>query len=192
MANSLAKGIRVCTIAPVMAAVMLVLLRAFRFSVLGANADFILALLFLTVLPVLAYPLQPVIPHYREKGRSGQRELAIVFAVAGYLLGCLCCAVRRASAGLWAIYLEYLLSGVCILFCAKVLHQKPSGHACGVAGPLALLQYFGIPAWGPGIFLLLAVLWASVRIKRHTWQQFAAGAAIPVAVLGVLFLVLPR
>jgi hypothetical protein len=186
MSTRLAKGIRICTIAPVMAALLLAVLRARRPAVFGAGPSFALALLFLTVLPVLAYPLQPLFPHYRSRGREGQRDLAIVFAVAGYLLGCLCSLVLSAPRAMWVIYLEYLLSGCCIFFCSGVLHKKASGHACGIAGPFALLQYFGIHAWLPGAIVLALVLWASLRTKRHTWQQFLAGAAIPVAVLCVL------
>ena len=40
-------------------------------------------LLFLVVLPLLAYPLQKYIPHFKDSGRDGQRSLAMIFSAAG-------------------------------------------------------------------------------------------------------------
>lgn len=57
----------------------------------------------------------------------------MIFAVAGYVLGCLVCLISGAPVSQWIIYLEYLLSGLLIFGCNKLLHRKASGHACGVA-----------------------------------------------------------
>ena len=76
-----------------------------------------------------------------------------------------------------------------IFGCNKLLHRKASGHACGVAGPAALLIYFGVPAWIPALLVLAAVWWASLVMRRHTLGQLAGGTVIPVAVMAVIRLV---
>lgn len=186
--NRLAKAIRSVTLAPVMAGIMLTLVYVTKPQVMGRVNSFWWGIFFLTVLPILAYPLQPYIPGYREKGREGQRGLAMVFAVAGYLMGVIANFVLKAPRGMWMIYLEYLLSGLLILLFNKCLGLRASGHACGVAGPAALLVYFRIPALIPGLIILALTWWASLRMKRHTAGQLLGGMAIPVAVILVLTL----
>lgn len=154
--------------------------------VFGKILNYIFAIFFLTILPILAYPLQPFIPYFKERGRDGQRELAMIFAVLGYLLGCVTCFISQAPTTLWIIYLEYLLSGLCILIFNKVFHLKASGHACGVVGPICLLCYFRIPALVPGLLTILIVYWASLKIGRHTFSQLLGGSIIPVVVLVLL------
>lgn len=43
----------------------------------------------LTIFPLLSYPVSVIIPPIRKKGRDGQRNLAIVFSVIGYIAGIL-------------------------------------------------------------------------------------------------------
>lgn len=181
-----AKAVRVCTVAPIMACGMLTWVFSAEPAVFDGTLNFVFGLVFLTVLPLLAYPLQPYIPKFKERGRSGQRELAMIFAVAGYLLGCIISFIRNAPGSLWVIYLEYLLSGLCILVFNKAFHLKASGHACGVGGPICLLHYFQLPILLPGVLLIFAVCWSSLKMERHTWPQLFGGACIPVAVMAIL------
>ena len=177
------KLIRIVTLAPVLAAVSLTLLHLAPQPVYRGTGDYLLALVWLTVFPLLAYPLQPLIPKYRDRGREGQRKLAIVMAVLGYLGGTACSLITRACAGLRLVYLEYLLSGCLIFVFNKLLHVRASGHACGVAGPVAYLTWF----WGPwalcGAAVLALVYWASLKMGRHTLRELAWGTALPVAAL---------
>ena len=183
----IAKIIRVLTVAPVMALATLVTLYIIDPSIFGEFYMFALAVLFLCILPILAYPCQPITPYFKNKGREGQRNLAMVFAVSGYLLGCITNLFLNAPRSLWLIYLIYLLSGILVVVINKVFKLRASAHACGVAGPTALLAYFGvIAAVIPGVVLYFAALWASIRMKRHTWQQFIGGACI--SLLGLVFL----
>ncbi len=158
-------------------------------GVYGQTADFICALVFLTALPLLAYPLQPVIPGYRDRGREGQRSLAMVFAVSGYVLGCLVNLFLHAPGAMWVIYLEYLVSGALIVLFNKCFLMKASAHACGVAGPCALLLHFHVNVLVPGILALALTWWASLRMKRHTISQLAGGTVIPLAVMCLLSLI---
>ena len=184
----LAKTVRIITLAPLMALATLITLYLNEPTLFGANAiNLWLAILFLTVLPILAYPLQPVIPGFKGKGREGQRNLAMVFAVCGYTLGCITNLFLNASEELWLIYLTYLISGGAIVFVNKKLHIRASAHACGIIGPAVMLAAFGIPAaLLVGVPLHFAALWASLKMKRHTVPQYIAGSLIPMAVLAIL------
>lgn len=181
-----AKVIRYITVAPVLAGITLILLYFFRTDIFESAAALLISLFFLTILPLLAYPLQRFIPPYKDRGRDGQRSLAMLFAVGGYILGSVYCLIARTGIGLWIIYLEYLLSGAVILILNKAFHLKASGHACGSAGPVALLVYFGIPALLPGLLILALTFWASLITKRHTSWQFLGGTVVSVAVLLLL------
>jgi hypothetical protein len=181
--NRCAKAIRNITIPPVMAGIMLFILWGKKPQVLGTAGSLWCGILFLTIFPILAYPLQSCLPGYREKGREGQRNLAMTFAVAGYILGVISNFFIRAPRGMWMIYLEYLISGVVIFFINKCFGFRASGHACGVAGPVALMVYFGIKALLPGVLVLALTIWASLKMKRHTAEQLLGGTAIPVGVL---------
>lgn len=186
----IAKIIRVLTVAPVMATVTLCALYFVNSQIFGEWYHFAISIFFLGILPLLAYPLQPYIPKFKYKGREGQRTLAMLFAVGGYILGCLTNLFFEAEVSLWIIYLDYLISGLFILLFNKIFHLRASAHACGVAGPVALAMYLGIPAAIiPGVALYFGALWASLKMKRHTWQQFIGGAAISLCVLCGLHLI---
>ena len=69
--NRLAKAIRCVTLAPVMAGIMLTLVYVRQPQVMGRAGSFWWGLFFLTVLPILAYPLQPS-PAIEKKGEKGR------------------------------------------------------------------------------------------------------------------------
>lgn len=175
-----AKAIRVLTVAPVMALLLLSVLFFGAGESFGGLSDYLLAVLFLVVLPVAAYPAQPFIPKFRDMGRDGQRRLAMLAAVIGYLLGIAAAAILGTSPVLWTVYLTYLFSGVILMALNKLLKVKASGHACGVAGPVAILIYYiGWPAL-LGLLLLGLVYWSSLRMKRHTLPQLLLGTLVPL------------
>lgn len=178
--NIFAKIIRVLTVASNMALVMLVVLFIKDPSLYGSTLNFILSIAFLVLFPLLAYPLQPLIRKYKDKGREGQRTLAMIFAVLGYIGGCVSALILRAPKSFWLIYLSYLISVLFILMFNKLFHLKASGHACGVTGPFAILVYFGQLFGYIGIPILAAVWWASIHMKRHTSAQLICGAIIPI------------
>ena len=182
----LAKIIRVLTIPPIMAIWLLTTLFVVRPEFFGGTVFYCLSVFFIALFPILAYPLQPIIPAFKHKGREGQRTLAMIFSVAGYLLGCITNLFMNAPASLWTVYLVYLLSGAGIAIFNKLFHLRASGHACGIMGPVAFLFYSGIGTAVVGIGIYFAALWASVKMKRHTLLQFIGGAAIPVAALFVV------
>ena len=187
MKKRISKLIRVLTTPPIIALLALSLLFLRDSAIFGSSMHFILAILFLGVLPMLAYPLQPFIPKFKDKGREGQRTLAMIFSVCGYLLGTLTALLLRAPAFVLLVYLAYLFSGVLLTVINKLFHKKASGHACGIAGPLTLLSCFASPfTLLLSVPVYLSALWASIAMKRHTLPQFLGGTAIPVCVILLL------
>ncbi len=189
--NKIAKIIRIFTVAPLMALLTVVVLYIASPESFGGNPWLlVLSIFFLTVLPLLAYPMQNVIPYFKDKGREGQRNLAMLFANGGYILGCITNLFMDAPAALWIIYLEYLFSGMLILIFNKVFKLRASAHACGVIGPGVMLFSFGVHAFLiVSVILWGAALWGSLAMKRHTLPQYLGGSVIPIAVLAVLQLI---
>ena len=187
--NHLYKAIRILTLAPILASISLLLLFQLRPDIFPNGVmDLGWSLFFLGVLPLTAYPLQPFFPPFKNQGREGQRHLAILMAVTGYLGGFIYTQIMHTPWNLLLIFLEYLISGALILLFNKVLKIKASGHACGVAGPLFYLCYFiGCKAlWAiPVVFL---VYWSSLRMKRHTWSELIWGTFIPLLSLTILLI----
>lgn len=183
--EKIAKVIRIVTVAPIMAAALIALL-SWQFPGFFRDPfDIITSILFLVVFPLLAYPLQPFISQYRDKGREGQRNLAIVFALIGYVLAVIFALFKHPSSGVWIIYLTYLISALFIALFNKVIGLKASGHACGVAGPVwALIWFLGAKAMF-GLIILAAVYWASLKIKRHKMTELLAGTLIPALSLAI-------
>ncbi len=188
--NFVYKAIRVLTLAQLLAAVSLVLIRLCCPDVFPTDWHFAYMVFYLGILPLLAYPLQPIVPHFKGKGREGQRTLAMLFAVAGYIFCALTCALTKASAAMWMITLEYLISGLLILVFNKGFRIKISAHGCGTAGPIFLLLYFGlyIPSAVMAVLTVFAYV-ASVKMKRHTVGQLVGGSLVSVLLLGVLALI---
>ncbi len=189
MKNAISKIIRVCTLASFLA---LVLLTTLYFCVPNCMSltNYVMSIVFLVLLPIIAYPIQPIVPHFKDRGRDGQRTLAMIAAVVGYVLSIIYAAVSRAPLIIWEIYLTYLLSGITILVINKLFHFKASGHACGIAGPTCMLAfYIGLPAIIVGGAIYLLALGASLRMDRHTIWQFLGGTAIPIVIYLLLRLI---
>lgn len=174
------KWVRILTAPPFMALAMLGILFHVRPTVFGGLGNYLLAVLFLTLFPLLAYPLQPVFPHFKDKGREGQRRLAIWMSATGYIIGTATAYICCVSFELKRIYLIYLFSGMLMLLFNKLIGIKASGHACGVVGPVVCLFYsIGWPAL-IGLLVLAATCIASLGMKRHTWEELIVGTAIPI------------
>ena len=186
----LAKTIRTVTTAPIMAAILLTLVWQFDPVGYPTTGHYLMAMLFLAILPVLAYPVSVIVPALRRQGRDGQRRLAIIFSVSGYIGGLVFCLITRAYGAELLIYLTYFISGILIALFSFAIKFKASGHACGVSGPIAMLIHLLGPIYALGYIVLAAVFWASIKLKRHTWSQLIGGSAIPVITMLILISVL--
>ena len=182
-------AMRILTVAPIIAAITFSILFFVSPEFAGGTINYLLGLLFITVLPLLAYPLQPVIPKFKGKGRDGQRNLAIIMSVIGYIGGSICAFALKMPRQMKVLFLTYLISGILVLIFSKVIKYKASGHACGVSGPIAFLTYIYGPVALLGLPLLAVVFWSSLKMRRHRWGELIAGSIIPVAALLISILI---
>lgn len=183
--NKLYKIIRTATVPAAIAPILLIILHCA--GGVAKPIDVIISIFFLTFLPILAYPLQRIIPYFKDKGRDGQRTLAMIFSVTGYVLGCVFAVIFKAPPQILLLFLVYLSSGIMIVLINKLFHFKASGHSCGIAGPIAMLCYSGLYAYAlGGAVLAILVFISSIKMKRHTFAQLIVGAIIPVASLFLL------
>lgn len=182
------KTVRIATIPSITALVLLIILLIYD---IVTPIEMITASVFLSILPIMSYPLQRFIPPFKYDGRNGQRNLAILFSVIGYVLGVTVSLITNAHRDVLLIYLVYLMSGILILVINKIFHFKASGHSCGVLGPISFLLYFQlyIPALIGAIIAVLVFI-SSIKTKRHTLLQLAVGAVMPIISLLGLNLIL--
>ena len=175
MLNKLAKVIRVITIPPFMVAILLTLLY-FLDDVFPSTLDFVLELFFLAIVPVLAYPVQKLIPRLAKGGRKTQRNMAFVFSFVGYGGAVVCSILRNAIPNLLYVSVVYFGSVVLLTLLNCLTPWHASGHACSISGPILLICLFiGNFAILGGVLLFLAALWASLHMKRHTLLEFGLG-----------------
>ena len=181
-------AIRILTIAPILAFITFTVLHLVSPEITGSTLNYILAIIFICILPVLAYPLQPIVPCFKDKGREGQRTLAMIMSVFGYIGGLIAAFALEMPDVMQALLMTYFLSGILIFFFSKVIKIKASGHACGVAGPIAFLTYvYGAIAL-LGLPILAFVYWASLKMSRHKTSELIMGSLIPVAAMLVSIL----
>lgn len=182
----IAKAVRVCTVAPVFALVMLMVLYTQVPGFFKSPAHMLVAVLCLCILPVLAYPVSHLFRWPREQFREKQRRLAIIFSLVGYITLLVMAFAAGSTHGEIAVYLNYVFSALVVAVTTAFPKAKASGHACGVAGPAATLIYFVSP-W----FLLLglalaAVFWSSLALGRHTLPQLITGSLTSTLFIVVL------
>ncbi len=190
----LAKIIRVVTVPPVMVGTLIVLLSILRTDVFAHMGESMMTLLFLAVIPVLAYPVSVIVPSIKKKGREGQRNLAFILSVVGYAGGVVYGLVAGVSEPLMVVFGTYFLSVIVLTVMNKVVKVRASGHACSIAGPIGLVCYFLPPVCiVAGLCLYAAIFWASVHMGRHTVKEFIWGSVSSplsltvVALLAMLF-----
>lgn len=177
-----AKTIRILTTAPILSLALFTVL-LFTGGVFATTTEYIITIVLFTLLPLSAYPLQRILPAFRDKGRDGQRTLAMIMANAGYLLSMVYAIGAGISSNLLTLYLTYLFSGAALLIINKTFGFHASGHACGLCGPATALVYFtGWPSLLAGAALFALCLWGSLHMGRHTVPQFFAGSAISIVI----------
>lgn len=183
-----AKVIRVITVPPVMVLILLLVVYRFRTGVYRDIGELLCSILFLMLIPVLAYPIAFAVPKLRAKGREGQRNLAFVMNAAGYLGAVIWGKVRDVSAVLMQVFWTYFLSVCILLVINKVIRLRASGHACSIAGPLILMVY--LLDWKvlfPCALVFSLIIWASLRTKRHTPKELLFGSLCALIAFGVSF-----
>lgn len=182
MTKRLAKLLRAVMTPPVFAAALCTLLYVLLPGSFSSAGHFLAALGFLTGLPLLAYPVAALVPTLRRKGREGQRNLALVFSVLGYVGGFTFAMLADGTVTEKVLFATYLCSGAALAVCT-LLHFKASGHTCGCSGPIAMLALYVSPWFLFCYPLLTLTVWSSRRLGRHTPSQLFVGAVIPVVMM---------
>lgn len=179
MKKKLAKAVRVFTVPPVFSAVLCTVLYVRLDGAFASLGHYIAGLCFLSLLPLMSYPVCAAVPALREKGRRAERNLGLVFSVAGYMGGLLFCLLAGGAYVETLVYVTYLISGLGLAVCT-LLHFKASAHACGCSGPVLILAVFISPWFLAGYLLLGAVMWASRSLDRHSPMQLVGGSVVPL------------
>ena len=184
------KIIRVITVTPVVTIGMLLTLFVLRPKIFPNMFYLVLTFFFLSVMTLIAYPLQKILPGWKEKGRDGQRMFALYLGTVGYLLGFMVNLIIPSTKGLDVIYGIYALSVVILFVFNKLIKIKASGHIGGLTCIMLLFVYFVlyIPAFIVGL-IMVPVIVSSIRMKRHTPKEFLCGAICAVVAMGVIIMV---
>ena len=179
-----AKIIRVVTVPPVFAALLTTILYIAMFHY--AEAVFSLSLL-----PVVPYALCAVIPALKKRGRKFERTVALIFSVTGYFMGAAFAFFGGGVQVEKVMFATYLCSGLLLAILSFIFKYRASGHACGVAGPVAMLTAYLGAAFLPAALLLVPIGISSVRLGRHTVLQVIIGSAVSVISFGAMYLLVP-
>ncbi|WP_352419357.1 hypothetical protein [Proteiniborus sp.] len=181
MKLKIAKIISILSVVPIIAlALLTTLFKQHSYIFNNSFKWYIVAIIFLFIMPISAYGLKYIIPKYKDKGRDGERKLAFIMGVMGYIIGTIVCILFNAPKSLTTIFLSYLLSGVVLTFVNKVVKLKASGHACGVSGPMTLFIYFvGRKGWY-ALIMLPIVFWSRIKMGRHTIKELFAGTFVGI------------
>ena len=177
--DQVAKIIRVISVPPVMVSVMVLILGKANPEVFEDPLQIVVTIMLLGVVPILAYPLQQLIPSLRDKGREGQRNLAFVLNFIGYGVAFVWALAMQVSMQLKLICSTYFLSVLLLTICNKCFHFRASGHACSFTGPLVLLVYLvGVKMLIPCLVVAGMIIWASLYLKRHTARELSGGILV--------------
>ena len=142
--QTVAKGIRVLSVPPVMVTALLLFLNIWKPYFFRTWREIFICILLLGIVPALAYPMQKILPRWKKEGREGQRKLAFLFSLAGYTVSFLWSLTSGVGKEIQLICTTYFLSVLLLTVCNKGLHFRASGHACSVTGPLLLLIYLSL------------------------------------------------
>ncbi len=183
--EKIAKLIRIITVPPLTVTAMLLTLYFNKRELFDRVSYIGIMISLLGILPVLAYPMQKLIPKLNNDGREGQRKLAFIMSVIGYTTAFVWAFACKTGKDILLICSTYFLSVVFLTIC-NLLHFKASGHACSITGPLLFLLYFmGGKFIIPIVIIASAVIWSSLTLKRHTVSQLIGGIASCVIAFGI-------
>ena len=178
-----AKIIRIITVAPIMAFILINALYFFKKGSFINLMDYLIAIFSLVILPLLAYPIQNKYNVIPKEKRTAQRILAIIFSIIGYILGFVLSLILRLPVIQKTVYFTYLLSGILIALFSFVLNINASGHMCGLTGPIATIVYAFGPYYIFLVFFLGFVIWSSLKLNRHSLLELILGSLIPIVSL---------
>lgn len=172
-----AKWVRILTTPQLSAIGLVSLLVIHRPEMFHGRWDYSVSVFFLGIFPLLAYPIARVIPATRSMRREGERWLAFIFCLLGYLVLYVYGLCFSVDGQLFFLYETYFFSGLVLAAVNACFHINASGHACGTTGAMLLAGSYIGWQWSV-IFALIFLLsaWASLTLERHTSQEFLLGS----------------
>ena len=188
----IAKIISVISVAPLVSVLVLSWMWLDNPSFFGSSLSwYFISLSLLTLVPISAYLLKYAIPSIRMQGRDGERKLAFIMAVACYIAGVLVCQIFHGPHVVYILFGTYFISGFTLLLLNRFARIKASGHACGMAGPIAfLICLLGGASWTM-VLLIPLVFWARLRMERHNINELLIGSLtgiIPAILIFIFFI----
>lgn len=188
--ETFAKFIRTITVPPVLVLLLLLILFTTKDGIFSAIYELLVSIIFLMLVPIAAYPLASIIPQFNASGRDGQRKLAFILSLIGYIGAVVFGLINQVSSGLMFIYLTYFISVAMLTIFNKILKIRASGHACSITGPLILMIYFiGWKCVLPCVLLFALIIWASLILKRHTPRELTTGSSCAIIAFAISYLI---
>lgn len=179
MKEKIAKIIRIVTVPPLLVVALIITLYLQNPSIFRDGTDYAVALVFLGLFPVLVYPIWAAVPRLKEKGREGQRNLAFIGTLIGYIVAFLYGELSGAVPELKLIFRTYFIAVLLLTFANKVLKKRASGHACSVVSPaLFLCCFVGLYTLPVCIFIIAVSFWGSLTLKRHKPMELLGGSTV--------------
>jgi len=117
------------------------------------------------------------------------RRFSFLINMISYTSGSLLLILTKSNKIYIAIGLSYFLSGAFLAVINK-LGYKISGHAAGIAGPGTAI---GIIYGAIGFLFLLLLIpagYAKIRIKDHTFMEFASGTVATILITYLSFYIM--
>lgn len=179
--KKLAYIIRIITVSPILVLSLLSVIFFKEHSFMKNNVSYIIAITTLVLLPLLAYPIQRRfnIIKVGDK-RKSERALAIIFSICGYLIGFILAFILKAPGTEKVLYLSYLMSVILISIFSFGFQLNASGHMAGISGPLTIIVYLFGFKYLLLISIPITVIWASLKLNRHTLIELTVGSLIPI------------
>jgi hypothetical protein len=117
-----------------------------------------------------------------------QRTASFVLMIISYPIGYVVLKLINAPRIFEAIAVNYTMITLGLIIFNLILRYKASGHAAGVAGPVAAMFYFfGIPA-APLASLIPLAIFARIAAKGHDIWQLVIGAVMSISITVLVLL----
>lgn len=180
--EKIAHVVRILSAPPFMVSMLLAILSWRRKDIFTSRTQVAWLGVTLGIIPVLAYPLQKMLPSKTEEcSRERERNFAFGLSVLGYTIAFLWSLMTQISPQVRMICTTYFVSVILLVVCNKLLHVRASGHACSCTGPLLFLVYF--ISWKgiiPCVLAAVLIGWSSLVLKRHTMRDLLTGTMVCV------------
>lgn len=185
--GKVAQIVRIITIPAFTSLISLILFWFFGRDIYLNDVDFMMAVLALTIIPLLSYPVSLFVPYFHKQGREAQRKLAMYFSAAGYLVGFLYAVIQPTEPRYKIVLCSYVISIILLLVTNKLFGFKASGHACSTVGPALCIAIYCGGLWGlVSLVLIGLVIWSSLSLGRHKLSELTVGGMI--STVSILFL----